>query len=182
MAKNKQRLKLGLWLTALAAIGGLFFFGLYEPQQQAIREQKILMETEKRELISIENFLNEHPDLAAYEAEMNKKEKVVGAMLPEDMQLSLFMLDIQKIAVQDHIVLNGMKPDKISRQDRYAELPIKIDAAGNYFQLLDFLKDIESRPRFARVKKLQVHAAENLLHCKFLLVIYARSAPNKEED
>jgi len=174
MKRSRQKIKILLWFGSFVLIGLLFFFALYQPKQQALQEKKFLLGAQREQLISLKNFLNAHPDLAAYEKEIAEKENKVAIMLPEHMQLSPFVSDMQKLAVRSNVVLASIKPDKINSQADYDELAVAVEATGNYFQLLAFLKAVENMPRFVRVRQMLIQAEEKQLRGRFLLVVYAK--------
>ena len=180
MKQSRQNIKMLLWFGSLVLGGLLFFFALYQPQQRTLQEEKFLLEEQRVQLISLKNFLNAHPDLTAYEKEVEAKEHKAAVMLPEHMQLSPFVSDMQKLAVRSNVALASIKPDKISSQGDYDELAVAVEATGDYFQLLDFLKAIENMPRFVRVRQMLMQAEEQQLHCRLLLVVYARSEKSGE--
>jgi Pilus assembly protein, PilO. len=81
---------------------------------------------------------------------------------------------MQKLAVRSNVVLASIKPDKINSQADYDELAVAVEATGNYFQLLAFLKAVENMPRFVRVRQMLIQAEEKQLRGRFLLVVYAK--------
>lgn len=173
MKQINGRQGLVLCIGGLIIISIAFFHSVYEPQQQNIVNQKMLQKEDQRKLILIKNFLNEHPNLASYEKEMDTKAAVVEMMLPETMQISTFIRSMETFAQKHKIFLAAMKPDIIKQQNEIRSVAFAMEFYGDYFSLVSFLQEIERMQPFVCIKKLSVQAEEHRLNCKMVIETYA---------
>jgi type IV pilus assembly protein PilO len=181
MSKNRASHICCLVLVVIVVLSIGFIYFVYKPQQMEIQFKKVVLEDEKAKIIGIENFINEHRDMKAYIEKINEKEIVVDEKLPEKENLSKFLSEAQTSAVQNKLNIKGIKPESIRQQPGFIEIPISISLRGTYFQLIDFLQSIENAKRFVRVKNVEVHAEEDMLELKCLLIIYCMVISAKEE-
>lgn len=169
--KGKQGLAVCIGGLLIISIG--FFYGVYMPQQENIMNQKAVQKENQKKLILVKNFLNEHPDLASYEKEIDEKEAIVEMMLPETMQISKFIRSMETFAQKHKIFLAAMKPDVIKQQDEIRSVAFAMEFYGDYFSLVAFLQEIEKMQPFVCIKKLSVQAEEHRLNCKMVIETYA---------
>jgi Tfp pilus assembly protein PilO len=174
MKQIKGKQGLILCIGGLIIISIVFFYGVYEPQQQNIVNQKALQKEGQKKLILVKNFLNEHPNLVFYEKEVDEKEAIVEMMLPENMQISKFIRAMETFAQKHKIFLAAMKPDIIRQQDGIRSVAFAMEFYGDYFSLVAFLQEIERMQPFVCVKKLSIQAEEHRLNCKMVIETYAK--------
>lgn len=174
MMQNKEKSGLLICLGCLLVLSVGFFYGIYEPQQQAILDKKSLLKQMQREGVVIKNFLNEHPNLAAYEKEMAEKNQTVEKLLPKNIQSSLFIRSVETFAQKHKIFLFAVKPDLVKQQDELQRIAFAMEFYGDYFSVIAFLQEIERMQPFTCVKKLSIRADGDRLDCKMVIETYAK--------
>lgn len=146
---------------------------VYVPRQQKLLNLTATVTEKETSIISIENFMNEHPDMPAYEQELQKKDDFLAQMLPNNMELSSFLSEVEKLAVTSQVTLVQIKPNKLISKGTYQEIPVLLEFQGNYFQILHFLRQIEAAHRFNTGSHLSIQKQDDVLVCKLLLSIYS---------
>jgi len=146
---------------------------VYVPRQQKLLDLTATVTEKETSIISIENFMNEHPDMPAYEQELQKKDDFLAQMLPNNMELSSFLSEVEKLAAASQVTLVQIKPNKLISKGTYQEIPILLEFQGNYFQILHFLRQIEAAHRFNTGSHLSIQKQDDVLVCKLLLSIYS---------
>lgn len=183
------RLKMGqpyvLFSLGILIIVFLFCLALYFPQKERVAELKAAAENERHALSKIENFLNQHADLGAYEREIDGRLSFVNGKLPDEINLGAFIAEVEKAAAESGVTLLQVKPGQGDALENYRRTPLFIELKGEYVQILNFLKKLEAFSRFHTVYKMELQKTKDALQAKLLLIIYAFGTPqevNKEEN
>ena len=146
---------------------------VYVPRQQKLLDLAATVKEKETSVISIENFMNKHPDLPSYEQELQKKADFLSQLLPNNMELSSFLSEVEKLAAASQVTLLQIKPNKLISKGTYQEIPILLEFQGNYFQILHFLRQIEAAQRFNAGSHLSIQRQDDILVCKLVLSIYS---------
>lgn len=145
-----------VWILMFAAIlaGGYF---LVVQSQQEVLERSQAKEAELRALY--ERRAEEAANLDAYRVQMAEIEKNFGVLLrqlPEDTEVPGLLDDISNVGVTNGLALDfiGLKPEQ--RKEFYVELPITIEATGNYHDFGAFVSGVSSLPRIVTLHDFTV--------------------------
>ncbi|SEJ08923.1 Pilus assembly protein, PilO [Propionispira arboris] len=173
MKSKKLMYQLSFFLLGVILLSVTVYTFVYVPRQQELLDLTATVTEKETSVISIENFMNEHPDMAAYEQELRKKNDFLSQMLPNNMELSSFLSEVEKMAAASQVTLLQIKPNKLISKDNYQEIPILLEFQGNYFQILHFLRQIEAARRFNKGSHLSIQTQDGVLVCKLVLSIYS---------
>jgi len=173
MKSKKLIYQLISFLLGMIFLSVMVYTFVYVPRQQKILELTAAVTEKETSVISIENFMNEHPDMPAYEQELQKKDDFLAQMLPNNMALSSFLSEVEKMAAVSQVTLVQIKPNKLISKGNYQEIPILLEFQGDYFQILHFLRQIETARRFNKGSHLSIQRQDDVLVCKLVLSIYS---------
>ena len=173
MKSKKLIYQLISFLLGMIFLSVMVYTFVYVPRQQKILELTAAVTEKETSVISIENFMNEHPDMPAYEQELQKKDDFLAQMLPNNMALSSFLSEVEKMAAVSQVTLVQIKPNKLISKGNYQEIPILLEFQGDYFQILHFLRQIETARRFNKGSYLSIQRQDDVLVCKLVLSIYS---------
>jgi hypothetical protein len=124
------------------------------------------------------------------ESKYNRYLSLIPAEGPDEKKVAGLLSEIEKTASDIAVQINEMKPrpvrnikysqeDKISNGARqikesevYRKFTVELEAEASMANLIKFIYDLESQPRFLRVEKLQLNvkgAQSNILKCHLLI-------------
>lgn len=158
------------WLLAIM----LFYFFIYQWQDQQILVLKNTVALEKQKTLQIENFLEKYPDISKYEQEIQNKIDLLNMRLPNNDGMAQFLVILENTAKKTGVKISNIKPNLPANKNNIAEYNIEIFVHGSYFQLLDFLKAMEDIPRFNLINTIDLQAQnkDQILSSKIILSIF----------
>lgn len=126
-------------------VGGYFYF---------VAEDVTLLETTKAKEVTLKSDYEgkafQVSNLDQYKAQLVEMEDTFGALLkqlPRDTEVPGLIDDISAAALNAGLNLNVMDPQAIKQTEFYAELPINIEAEGDYHELAAFVSAVSALPR-----------------------------------
>lgn len=165
-----------VFVLGLVLLSLLFYFGLYMPQQMWLTELENELETSRNKIDVIEAFIAKHPDIASYDTALDEQLRLVNKKIPEEPRMSELLKDLEEISKLSQIQLVSMQPSQESSEKkekkRYQELKLNLKVRGTYFQLLDFLKNMEGMERFSAVQSITSHSTNGTLESDLSVVVY----------
>jgi len=173
LKKLEIKHKIILFGAGIAAVIVVFYLYLWLPQTERIAALTAQYQTERQRVQTIEAFANAHPDIGAYETELNNKLAQVDKMLPNNAEISEFIIEAENIAKISGVQLLRIKPAPAVNKNGYREIPLEMVVKGNYFQTLSFLKKLEEITRFNSVLNLATQSKNGDLESKLSVVIYS---------
>lgn len=175
-----------LFILAMVILNWLFYFGIYAPQQMQLTELAEELQANQSKISVIEAFIAKHPDIAAYDAELDGQWRAVSKSLPEEPAISEVLGDLEKIAQESKMQLVSMQPSQEAadkkEQKRYQEMVLKLKVKGTYFQLLDFLKNMEGMERFVTVQSITSRSTNGVLESDLSVVVYCYGNKQKAKS
>lgn len=133
-------------IFVLVAVGGTYYFvwrnkipQLEQVQQQ---EQDLRLTFESRQKLAA-NF-------DAYRAQLEEVERTFGAMLrqlPGETEVPSLLVDISQTGLAAGLEERLFQPMSESSREAYSELPIKMQLAGTYHELGNFVSGVVALPR-----------------------------------
>lgn len=154
--KNININDLGSWPVAIkiGAIGVIGLVILFVGYFAFIDgEWTIFKEAQRKEEELKETFLNKKAmaiNLPAYKQQMEEMQQTFGSMLrqlPNSTEVPDLLVDITQAGLGRGLEFVLFKPEKETRRDFYAELPISVEVRGSYHELAQFVSDVAALPR-----------------------------------
>ena len=159
---------------ACAWILAAFYFFPHEQWKEEAEQAYAEQAKEEQEIVGIENFMNAHRDMEEFSRETAMHQEMVLKALPEDMEQGAFLEFLQRLAIGHQIELLGVFPGKSSQEkDGVMVLPVQVKMNCSYFQLLDFLRELQEGERFLQVRNARIHSDGRRLTCQLDLAIFA---------
>jgi hypothetical protein len=85
----------------------------------------------------IEDFLLVHPNPEQYIAELDKKLLHIDTMLPDNPEISTFLVQTEQLARECGLQFNYLKPLKIINKESHREYEMEISLIGNFNQAIN---------------------------------------------
>lgn len=184
MFLTKEKVRFLSALCLLIIISCLFYLLLYLPQLDKIAVQQERLVEKEESIRRAESFHEAHADTEEYERTMLANMQAADARLPDAMQQGDFLSMLQAAALKQGILLRGVVPGQEEQKTGYKAKPVQLTIEGNYFQLLDFLQELESEARFVRLDSMVIDKAARDgrgLLCHLQISIYAAGQADGQE-
>ena len=153
------------WPHALKLIASLLvgililvaiFFMFYQPKLKSIeaaeiQENNLKSQFEKKQKLAV--------NLPAYQAQMVEiKDRFdeVLQQLPDKSEVPALLNDISQAGKEQGLVFERFKPSRAVQKNFYVQLPIEIEASGDYHQLASFISTIANFKRVVTVGNLEI--------------------------
>ncbi len=163
-------------VLAMACIAGaaLFFwrFVLLPQEEEIARLENLCREAEERNR-RITVFSGQHPDAERYLQELEQRQNAVLNLLPEQTEVAVFMLELERLAEESKVRLSHVKPEMPLNKKGYLDIALEVQVRGDYFSLLDFLRRVEGANRFTAIDKAAVQMQNGVLMTKLVVHIYS---------
>lgn len=158
--------------AALSAVMLLFWWSVWQPQQQrqAVLESRCRQAEERNRQITM--FAESHTDEMQYLQELDQRNGQAAILLPEQADIAGFLLELERSARDSGVQIAQVKPGTPTARNGYREITVEVQAKGTYFSLLDFVRRVEGANRFAAVNKAAVQSQNGTLASKLVLHIY----------
>jgi len=98
-------------------------------------------------------------NLEAYRQQLAEIERTFGAMLrqlPGKTEVPSLLVDISQTGLAAGLQEKLFQPGQETRQDFYAELPIKIRLTGSYHEFGEFVSGVAALPRIVTLHDIQI--------------------------
>ncbi|HWR08173.1 type 4a pilus biogenesis protein PilO [Sporomusa sp.] len=162
----------GLLLACL-----LYYSWIIKEQNEQIAELTARLQAENQKLAVVQGFAYNHPDPAAFLAELGKKSLQAETMLPNQPELGGLLAQVEQATKACGLQLVEIKPAAPVAKVGYREIPVEISIKGSFAQTADLLKKLEDIPRFNSLTHVIMNSRQGLLDSKLVLIVYSYGVP-----
>jgi type IV pilus assembly protein PilO len=173
LGKIGGKYKLFLLTAGVISIIFIFCFYIFLPQRAYIAELNTQIQGKQQQVKAIESFVLYHPDVDQYIEELERTLIQADCALPDQLNSSDFMVQIEQISKACGLQLLQIKPSPVVNQNGYRQIPLEINTRGTFFQTINFLTRLEGIPRFNAVTSINMQLQQNLLETKMIVVIFS---------
>ncbi|WP_371368744.1 hypothetical protein SRRS_22000 [Sporomusa rhizae] len=175
---NPGRAKLSVYHKVLLFFAGILlsmqlcYIYIIIPQNQRIAELQAIYQTAIRKNALIQEFAKKNPNIAQYLAEVSKKAVQADTMLPNELDISEFIIQLERTINTSKLQLIEVKAAQVIDKTEYREIPVEIIVQGSFSQMIDFLQKLENMPRFTIVNQINIQSQQGILNSKLNLSIF----------
>jgi type IV pilus assembly protein PilO len=173
LGKIEEKYRFFLLVAGVITIILIFCFYIFLPQRAYIDALNTQIQGRQQQLKVIESFVLNHPDVDQYIEELEQTLTQADCALPDQLNSSDFMVQIEQISKACGLQLLQIKPAPVVNQNGYRQIPLEINTRGTFFQTINFLTKLEGIPRFNAVTSIDMQLRQNLLETKMIVVIYS---------
>ncbi len=153
-------------LLILTGIQAVALKDHWESQQVRLQEANARFE-------KLRSLQDKHPDLEAYEMEVEAQRRQVDNLLPEKMEVAALLPRLQQNALKSGLELRELLPGEMIQEQGAKALPLQIRVAGDYFGLLNFVKLLEKGTPFSRITDMEMEQKDNILEAMLTVNVYS---------
>lgn len=170
------------FVTLLTLATAVFYWQLLSPQLQRLEKmEKLCIDAESRN-DQVAAFARRNPDTGVFLAELERSFSSVENLLPDELEEAAFLLKLDELADVSEVELLTVKPGEVVSKNGHCEMLLEIQAKGNYYQLLEFLRLLEGATRFVAIDKGTVQSQGEMLKIEFALRIYSLGTGGQAND
>lgn len=162
-----------LCIFSICCIFSAFYILIFIPQQNEIAGLKNLKQVNDNKIELVEKFVVSHPDISEYDHEIQANLDNVNKKIPDKYDISNFLAEIKQISQASNVELLYVKPKNLVSKDDYSCMLVDIEVKGNYFQTINFLKNLREIERFNSVNKMLMQSSNEFLKTKLEISIYS---------
>lgn len=164
----------GFVASAICATALLLFVGVQALELgEYYGSQQIRMQQANIRLDKLQALQEQHPDLEAYQMEVENQRKHVDELLPDRLEVAALLPRLQQCALKSGLELRELLPGEAVKEQGMRALPLQIRVAGDYFGLLDFVKSLEKGTPFCRIKAMEMEQKDNTLEVMLQANVYS---------
>ena len=133
-------------------------------------------------LAAIQTFAGQNKDYDAFLKIQTLKVEETKKKLPDTVTIPELVAEYSKLAMVNKVVLESLKPPTEIKQDKGGAfaVPLKLSLSGDYFNLVEFLQQVEKGTRFTTIQSVDFSAdGKGSLKMNADFVVYALKNPKQ---
>lgn len=107
-----------------------------------------------KEIETAENALSDARQVKANAADTQARLNRLRQALPEKSHVPALLVDLPQLVGEEDVTLNEFSPEPAVSVSGVTKQPIKIAVSGDFFNILEFVYDIQNFPRYMQVNNL----------------------------
>ena len=135
-----------LYLVIVLAVGVAVSSVIFAPQEKRLADLSLQLQQEKQKVAVVENFILTNPDMEKHQNDLQQALKRAETALPDSMEVSAFLSQIERNARDTGVKLTSVKPGNAAERAGYRELPVEVSVEGTFFATMSFLKNLRTAP------------------------------------
>lgn len=184
MSEYLAKISLNTRYLILLMLAVFFAFLVYMQFISPLRDdtQKVetqLLQTNTR-LAAIQTFAGQNKDYEASLKIQTLKVEEAKKKLPDTVTIPELVAEYSKLAMVNKVVLESLKPPTEVKQDKGGAfaVPLKLTLSGDYFNLVEFLQQVEKGTRFTTIQSVDFSSdGKGALKMNADFVVYALKNP-----
>jgi len=151
----------------------LFYDFLLVPRWTDIDTLRSQYQMESQQVKVIEAFALAHPNPEEHVTQLDTKIMAVNKMLPDQPEISTFLLQLEQLSKETGVQLSYLKPGKTTNKEGYREIDIEFSISGKFNNIMNFLRKTENETRFMNIHNLGIQLGKNGVETKLAAKIYS---------
>ena len=175
--KLQIRHKISLFTVSTFVVIYLLYYFLLVPQWARRDEVTAQYNRELQQVRVVETFVLAHPAPEQYLLELDNKIMQVDKMLPDNPEISNFLVQVEQLSQDCGVQLSYVKPTKTINKEGYREIEVEFAINGSFSHIMSFLSKAENGSRFINVNNIAMQLGKNGLESKLSATIYSHGVP-----
>lgn len=174
---------IGIGIGSILLYFCLFYFFICRPYSIEIAQLQSISQKNKQQIDLLQQFAAQHNDLNKYVKNIEQKNLFWQKLLPPQENTAQFITALQQFADKNNIILLKIKPST-SNLTSEKKLPynskiLTLQIQSDYFQLLNFLYNINVLPYYCTIEKFSTKKSSALLITDISIKYYSLSDNKK---
>lgn len=180
--------KIAILLGLIIIISGIYWYFIWSPNNDQLNGLQKTLETKKKRLAELENIKRDLPKFEQEFERLNKEFQIASLKLPKEEEIPTLIDSIYLDLSASGLEPVGFAPQSLVKKDIYAEIPIKMNVIGSYFELANFFDRVSRLPRIVNVRNLNLKlhkkstSRDSILGADFTTVTFKLLPPEEVES
>lgn len=148
-----------LFLLVLLAMPVASYLFVFQPRSDQLAEARREIRLKQQKLHQLAQATNHGENVKGLGRQIDKLSSAITLFrqkLPAQQEVESVLQQVWKLAARHHLTPKSVRTDKIVKNDRYSELPIKMEIIGNFDGFYSFLLDLEKLKRITHVPTMKL--------------------------
>ncbi len=156
--KLRKGIVIFLLLLLTILIVGVNYLYIYQPRMQKIEQLDRDIQTTAQKIEQGKKIAAQLGPLKAEYAALKEKLAFLEVMLPKEKEIPDLLVMIQDTMTEFKVDFTNFTPQNIiwEKERIYGKMPISMNLAANYFDLIFYLDRLENLPRIIDVQSLNI--------------------------
>ena len=184
MSEYLSKISLNTRYLVLLILAAFFAFMVSMQFISPLRDDTAKVETQvlqaNTRLAAIQTFAGQNKDYDAFLKIQTLKVEEAKKKLPDTVTIPELVAEYSKLAMVNKVTLESLKPPTEVKQDKGGAfaVPLKLTLSGDYFNLVEFLQQVEKGTRFATIQSVDFSSdGKGSLKMNADFVVYALKNP-----
>jgi len=146
----------------VAIVAGLYFYLIYWPNLELLKQKKAeveVLERQVRELRTVAANLKRFQEEAV---KLREELRIAITQLPTSREIPALLSNISKLGKESGLEFLLFKPTGEVSKDFYAEIPVEIKVKGTYFNVATFFDKVGKLPRIVNISEVSMDNAKEV--------------------
>ena len=153
-----------LLLGALVAIvAGLYFYLIYWPNLDLLKQKKADMEVLERQVRELRTVAANMKRFQVEAAKLREELKMAITQLPTSKEIPSLLSNISQLGKDSGLEFLLFKPTGEVSKEFYAEIPVEIKVKGTYYNVATFFDKVGKLPRIVNISEVSMDNAKEVL-------------------
>ncbi len=144
--------RLGVALGLGVAIAGGYFYWLYLPKNEELKQAQARLASAEAKLRESRKTAAELPRFKEEVLRLNQELVVALAQLPEEKDIPDLLASVSRVGQESGLEVLLFKPAAEKREGLYASIPVQMQATGTFHQLVTFFDRVSRLPRIVTIR------------------------------
>lgn len=158
---------ISLWVMILFFLGNIV--------NTKIETIKDIKEQQQAELKNYHDFMARNQNVDKYREKVNFNLNLLAEKIPSDLCEEKFLLQLNDMAKYSAVEILEIVPQEKQVQDNIKQQRIKLTLQGNYFEIIDFLRQLNVNNRLVSIQDSNIFIQNDTINAKLTLQIYANN-------
>ena len=150
-----------IFLLVLLAMPGAAYFFVFEPKNELQQQAHAEIQAKKVKLNQLDQATTQFIDLDQEIERLRSTIELIEQKLPSGRMEYQVVKHISDLALNHHLTVTSIKPDKVVAAAQYAELPVKLTIEGDFDGFYLFMQEVERLPRITQMPMMRLIKIEN---------------------
>ncbi|KAF0219011.1 MAG: type IV pilus assembly protein [Geobacteraceae bacterium] len=149
---NKQ--KVALLAVVLLLEGAAFFFGLYQPKLNQLKELQLKVDDLHTQVRENKKIADNLPKYKSDYAQLQKELESALTELPNQKEIPTLLTSITSAGKSAGLDFLSFKPKAEESKDFYSAVPVDISVAGTFYSVANFFVAVGNLPRIVNMNNV----------------------------
>lgn len=166
--------KYGIYFVVVFIACVLLYFGAIRPLNYDVAALKMKILAANTKVAQLQTFADQTPDYDALLKIQKLKLAQAQKKIPDKISVPELVGEYQKLSEANSIALISLEPKKYIKAGTAVGLPLEMKLSGNYFNLINFLQQVENADRFVTLQSVKFSAQkDDTLELTAQFIVYA---------